>query len=213
MTPGCYQRYGKRLLDVLLAAVGLAVLWPFLALIAVLIRLESGSPVLFRQTRVGRGGREFTMLKFRTMTTDRARESAQFNAGDASRVTRLGRILRASKLDELPELINLIAGDMSVVGPRPEVPRYVRRYDPAMKRLVLSVRPGLTDWASIKYRDEEELLRESPDPERTYVEKILPDKLALASEYVRRVSLVEDVRIIARTLAVVAFPEKRPTGR
>src|SRR5262249_43180358 len=161
-----------------------------LLLIALLVRLSSPGPALFRQARLGRGGREFAIWKFRTMRSDAAPGPLITAAGDA-RVTPLGRFLRHTKIDELPQLVNVLVGDMSLVGPRPEVPKYLPCYD----RAVLAVRPGITDPASIAYRDEEELLARFADPERAYVELVLPKKLELARAYLREQSLGRDLSL------------------
>jgi lipopolysaccharide/colanic/teichoic acid biosynthesis glycosyltransferase len=195
----------KRVFDVLAAGAGLLLLAPLLLLVALWIRLDSPGPVLFRQQRVGRHGVRFEILKFRTMV-DRppgAHAGRLLTVGRDPRITRAGRFLRDSKLDELPQLINVLQGTMSLVGPRPEVPRYVACYPPAVRSTVLSVAPGITDLASILYKEESELLGRAADPERTYVETILPVKLAYYQRYVLERSFWLDLRIIARTLAAV----------
>ncbi|MGD9722113.1 MAG: sugar transferase [Pirellulales bacterium] len=193
----------KRLLDMTAAGLGLVLLSPLMLALALAIRLDSRGPVLFVQRRMGRNFVPFGVYKFRTMVTDAERRGSQITAGDDARITRVGRLLRASKLDELPQLFNVLRGEMSVVGPRPEVPKYVEmfRQDYA---LVLSVRPGLTDPASIKYRDEASVLGASPDPEREYVERILPDKIALARAYVAQASLLGDLGLVLKTLVRIA---------
>jgi lipopolysaccharide/colanic/teichoic acid biosynthesis glycosyltransferase len=192
----------KRLFDVLAAASGLILLAPVLLAIALWIRLDSPGPALFRQRRVGRHGRLFDIYKFRTMA-DRPDDGRQLTVGQDPRVTRAGRFLRRTKLDELPQLLNVLEGTMSLVGPRPEVPRYVDRYPPAVRQTVLSVAPGITDLAAILYKDENDILGHAEDPERAYVETILPVKLAYYQRYVRERSFWLDLRIIFRTLAAV----------
>jgi lipopolysaccharide/colanic/teichoic acid biosynthesis glycosyltransferase len=192
----------KRLFDVLAAASGLILLAPALLAIALWIRLDSPGPVLFRQRRVGRHGRHFDIYKFRTMA-DRPDDGRQLTVGRDPRITRAGRFLRRSKLDELPQLLNVLEGTMSLVGPRPEVPRYVDRYPPAVRQTVLSVAPGITDLAAILYKDENDILGRAPDPERAYVETILPVKLEYYERYVREQSFWLDLRIIFRTLAAI----------
>jgi lipopolysaccharide/colanic/teichoic acid biosynthesis glycosyltransferase len=192
----------KRLFDVLAAASGLILLAPALLAIALWIRLDSPGPVLFRQRRVGRHGRHFDIYKFRTMA-DRPDDGRQLTVGRDPRITRAGRFLRRSKLDELPQLLNVLEGTMSLVGPRPEVPRYVDRYPPAVRQTVLSVAPGITDLAAILYKDENDILGRAPDPERAYVETILPVKLEYYERYVRERSFWLDLRIIFRTLAAI----------
>lgn len=191
----------KRAFDVLFAAAVLLLLSPLLLGVAAWIRFDSRGPVLFRQVRVGRGGREFRILKFRTMHVDAPARGPQITVGRDPRITRAGHFLRRYKLDEFPQFINVLVGDMSVVGPRPEVPRYVAMYPAATRALVLSVRPGITDLASIEYRDENELLGRSADPERTYVEQVMPAKLAYCERYVQERSFAGDIGIIGRTIA------------
>lgn len=187
----------KRLLDVAVSVGALAALAPVLAAIAVGVLVDSGRPVLFRQERVGRGFRRFRMYKFRTMANG-ARGPGITVAGDR-RVTRLGRVLRATKLDELPQLWNVLKGEMSLVGPRPELPEYVERFRERYER-ILTVRPGITDLASVRFRSEEQWLARHEEPLRAYAEEVLPAKLELAEEYVERRSLWLDVRILARTV-------------
>ena len=194
----------KRLFDVAASAAGLLLLAPLLLAIAVWIRLDSPGPVCFRQERVGLRGEPSRILKFRSMRADNA--GPQITVGADARITRSGRFIRAYKLDELPQLLNVLLGDMSIVGPRPEVPRYVALYPATVRDEVLSVRPGMTDWASVQYRSESALLAQSPDPERTYVETILPAKLVLCQQYVRERSLLLDLKIIAMTLGILLKP-------
>jgi lipopolysaccharide/colanic/teichoic acid biosynthesis glycosyltransferase len=192
----------KRLFDVVAAGCGLILLAPMLLALALWIRLDSPGPALFRQRRVGRYGRHFDIYKFRTMA-DRRDEGRQLTVGQDPRITRAGRFLRRTKLDELPQLLNVLVGTMSLVGPRPEVPRYVDRYPPAVREAVLSVAPGITDLAAILYKDENDILGRAPDPERAYIETILPVKLEYYQRYVRERSFWLDVRIIFRTLAAI----------
>ena len=194
---------GKRLFDIACAATALALLAPLLLALALWVRLDSPGPVLFRQQRVGRDSRPFAILKFRTMQVNAEAAGLQITVGQDPRITRAGSWLRRSKLDELPQLLNVLRGDMSMVGPRPEVPRYVALYPTDVRETVLSVRPGITDLASLAFRDESTLLAQSPDPERTYVEQILPTKLRYAQQYVRTRSLWLDLRIIAWTVQAV----------
>ena len=194
----------KRLLDVVGAAAGLLLLSPLLLGLALLVRVTSGAPVLFRQVRVGRGGRDFTLYKFRSMTVCRAAERGTFDAGRSARVTPVGRLLRRTKLDELPQLWNVLRGDMSLVGPRPEVRKWVEAYPERWAR-VLAVRPGLTDPASIVYRREEELLAAATDPERAYREDVLPAKLDLYEAYVRAHGVGRDLVILWKTVGAVVW--------
>ena len=190
----------KRMFDVAVAACGLVVLAPLVLALAVWIRLDSPGPALFRQERVGRGGKTFRIHKFRTMRDGPIGTGPAITVGADPRITRAGAFLRRHKLDELPQLIDVLRGDMSVVGPRPEVPRYVATYPPALRIKVLSVRPGITDPASLQFRDESALLARAADPEREYREVVLPQKLRLAADYVDTASLGGDLRLIAATL-------------
>jgi lipopolysaccharide/colanic/teichoic acid biosynthesis glycosyltransferase len=193
----------KRAFDLLLAGLGLVVLAPLLAAIALAIRLDSPGPVFYRQERVGRGGARFRMHKFRSMRHEPQGNGPQLTVGGDARITRVGAVLRRTKLDELAQLVDVLQGTMSLVGPRPEVPRYVALYPAALRELVLSVRPGLTDLASIEFRDESALLARAADPEREYVEVVMPRKLQLAAQYVRQASLGLDVTILWRTLRLL----------
>ena len=193
----------KRLFDLVCASVGVVLLSPLLLGIALWIKLDSNGPVFFRQQRVGRFGVPFRIHKFRTMRHEAADAAAlgpQLTVGADPRITRAGRSLRAAKLDELPQLLDVLAGTMSLVGPRPEVPRYVAMYPAALRDKVLSVRPGITDPASIEYRNESALLGAAADPERVYVEQVMPAKLRHAARYVDEQSLLGDLRVIGATL-------------
>lgn len=192
----------KRLFDIVAAGTGLLLLAPLLLALALWIRLDSPGPALFRQVRVGRHGVPFEILKFRTMVAG-AERGPQLTAGRDARITRAGRFLRRSKLDELPQLFNVVLGSMSLVGPRPEVPRYVACYPPDVRRTVLSVAPGITDWAAILYKDESAILAQAEDPERAYLDTILPAKLCWYERYVRERSFWIDLRILFRTLAAI----------
>lgn len=188
----------KRAFDIIFSSLALTVLLPLLLAVALVVASTSSGGAFFRQVRVGRGGKEFRLLKFRTMRPDSERAGQLTVGGRDPRITGIGYALRRTKLDELPQLWNVLIGDMSIVGPRPEVPRYVALYD-AEQRKVLSVRPGLTGLASIAYIDENEVLARASDPERAYVDEVMPAKLALDLRYVREQSLLFDLRIIART--------------
>jgi len=193
----------KRLFDIVCAAIGLLLLSPLLLAVAVWIKLDSAGPVMFRQERVGRFGRTFRIHKFRTMRVDAPRLGPQITIGEDARITRSGRWLRATKVDELPQLWDVLRGAMSLVGPRPEVPRYVAMYPAELREVVLSVRPGITDPASLSFRNESELLAKAADPEREYVEVVMPMKLRLAADYVRNASLGGDIRLILATLGAI----------
>ncbi len=194
---------GKRVMDLLCAAAGLLLLAPLMLLIALAIKLDSPGPVFYRQERVGRGGATFRIHKFRTMV-NRPADGLQLTVGQDARITRVGRWLRGHRFDEFPQLLDVLVGDMSVVGPRPEVPRYVALYPPEARAKVLSVRPGITDPAALAFRNEAELLAKAADPEREYVEVIMPMKLRHAIAYAERASLWTDLQLIARTLKVLA---------
>jgi lipopolysaccharide/colanic/teichoic acid biosynthesis glycosyltransferase len=192
----------KRLFDFVFAAVLLLVLLPVLVAMALAVALTSPGGAFFRQVRVGRHGREFRLLKFRTMRPNSEAQGQLTIGGRDPRITGVGYFLRKTKLDELPQLWNVLVGEMSVVGPRPEVPKYVALYN-AEQRAVLSVRPGITGMASIDYIDENELLARSADPERAYIEEVMPAKLALDLRYVREQSFALDLKIILATVGRV----------
>jgi len=198
----------KRAFDIVASAAGLAVVAPLLAATAALVRLSSPGPVLFRQTRVGRGGRPFELLKFRTMRVGAG--GPQITADRVPRITEVGRLLRKTKLDELPELLNVLRGDLSLVGPRPEVPRYVALYPEDDRRFLQRFRPGITDPATVRFRNEEEILAKAADPEAVYVGEILPQKLTLYREYLESASLGGDLRILVDTLRAIVFPSTSP---
>lgn len=179
-----------------MSGLGLVVLAPFFAAVALLIKVESAGPVFFRQERVGRRGKLFRIHKFRTMVVGAEKMALQITVGADQRITRVGFFLRKFKLDELPQLLDVFIGTMSLVGPRPEVPKYVALYPAAQREIVLSVKPGITDFASIMYRDENRLLGQSADPERTYIEEIMPIKLQYYEQYVRSRSMWMDLKIV-----------------
>ena len=189
----------KRLFDWLASSLGLVFLAPLLLILAVWIKLDSPGAVFFRQERVGRGGKLFRIHKFRTMVTNAERLGLQITVGADDRVTRVGRWMRKYKLDELPQLLDVWLGHMSLVGPRPEVPRYVASYPDDIRDIVLSVRPGITDRASIEFKDENLILGRAADPDRAYVETVLPIKLKYYSDYVETNSLIGDIGLIIRT--------------
>jgi len=188
----------KRLLDLVVALLGLVLLAPVFLVVGLLIKLDSPGPVFYRGWRVGEGGRPFRIVKFRTMVQQAVARGPAITTGDDPRVTRVGRLLRHSKVDELPQLLNVLAGTMSLVGPRPEDPAYVAHYTPE-ERKVLALRPGMTSPASLAYRREEALLR-GPAWEKTYLEVILPRKLEIESEYAARRTLFTDLALIVRTV-------------
>jgi lipopolysaccharide/colanic/teichoic acid biosynthesis glycosyltransferase len=206
----------KRAFDLLLASLGLVLLAPLLLLVALAIKLDSPGPVFYRPQRIGRHGVPFRIHKFRTMahhSHDAAQAGAQVTVGADARITRVGAVLRRRKLDELPQLIDVLQGAMSLVGPRPEVPRYVALYPPDLRAKVLSVRPGITDLASIAFRNESELLARAADPEREYVQVVMPQKLALAASYAEGASLRLDLCILWRTLRLLMTSHGAPDPR
>lgn len=198
----------KRAFDLFWALLGLALLSPVLLAVAAAVKLEDGGPVFFRQVRVGQGGRLFRIWKFRTMGVDAERRGAAITVGEDPRITKVGRRLRDLKLDELPQLLNVAAGEMSLVGPRPEVPKYVDHYTEA-QRAILDLRPGITDLASIKYRRESELLARAEDPEATYLREIVPDKIRINLAYAAQAGLWSDFRVILATLGLAPVPALR----
>jgi lipopolysaccharide/colanic/teichoic acid biosynthesis glycosyltransferase len=193
----------KRLFDLTVAALALVLLAPLLAVVAAWIRLDSPGPVFFRQERVGRHGVPFRIHKFRTMREGAA--GLPLTVGADARITRAGAWLRRTRVDELPQLIDVLLGRMSLVGPRPEVPRYVVHYPPALRERALAVRPGITDPASLEYIDEAALLAAAADPEREYIERILPAKVQRAADYAERATLASDLVVLGRTLRLLTF--------
>lgn len=190
----------KRAFDLFCSAIGLVALAPIFAVVSVLIVRDSAGPVFFRQERVGRHGRVFRIHKFRTMRQDLMGRGLSITVGQDPRVTRIGSFLRRFKIDELPQLIDVLRGSMSLVGPRPEVPQYVALYPERDRDIVLSVRPGITDRASLEFSDESALLAGASDPQRVYVEEILPKKLKHYRDYVANRTFAGDIDIILKTL-------------
>lgn len=192
----------KRGFDIFASAIGLLILSPLLLVIAYLIKREDGGPVFYRGVRVGRYGKPFRIFKFRTMVVDAEKVGGPSTADDDPRITRVGKILRKYKLDELPQFINVLKGEMSIVGPRPEVQYYVDMFTEEEKS-ILNVRPGITDWASLWNPDEGAILAGSPDPEKTYMEKIRPTKIKLQLKYVKERSFWVDLKIILLTAITI----------
>ena len=199
---------GKRALDIAASGVGLLLLSPLLLAVAVLVKLTSRGSALFRQERIGRRFRPFVIYKFRTMVVDAPARGGLITVGEDPRITRIGRLLRRTKFDEFPQLLNVLKGDMSLVGPRPEFRRYVEMFRPDYEEL-LRVRPGLTDFASLKYRNEAALLGGQADPEDAYVRHVLPDKIRLARYYLSHASFFLDVALILKTV-IPLFEVKDP---
>lgn len=195
---------GKRLFDILFSVIGLIVLSPLFLVIAVWIKIDDGAgPVFFRQRRVGLNQKDFFIHKFRTMYVDAEKRGLKITVGKDPRITKSGHFLRKFKIDEFPQLIDVLIGNMSIVGPRPEVPQYVAKYPEEKRNRLFTMRPGITDWASVKFKNENEILSQSTDPEKTYIEEILPIKISYYEKYFQEASFFTDVRIILLTLKEV----------
>ena len=188
----------KRIFDITLSLLGLIILLPFMLIIAILIKIDSKGPIFFKQIRVTKGEREFKILKYRTMRVGSDKYS-QITVGKDKRITKIGSFLRKYKLDEIPQLINVLIGDMSLVGPRPEVPKYVALYTDEQKE-ILKVRAGITDYASIEFSDENDLLASEKNPEEAYIEKVMPKKIELNKKYLSEISILTDIKIILLTI-------------
>ena len=188
----------KRIFDIISSLFGLILLSPFMIIIAILIKLDSKGPIFFKQVRVTKNGREFKIFKYRTMRVGSDKFS-QITVGKDSRITKVGDFLRKYKLDEIPQLINVLIGDMSLVGPRPEVPKYVALYTEE-QREILKVRAGITDYASIEFSNENDILANENDPEKAYIEKIMPRKIELNKKYLSEISVMTDIKIILLTI-------------
>ena len=193
----------KRIFDLVFVIPGIILLSPVFLLISLLIKRDDNGPILFKQVRVGQYGKLFKVLKYRTMVVDAEKKGAKVTTGGDPRITQTGHWLRKYKLDELPQLFNVLKGDMSLVGPRPEVPEYVKFYTEEQKQTVLSVPPGITDLASIEFRNENDLLAESKDPVKDYREKVLPIKLKYYEQYVTERSLWLDFKLIIKTIIAI----------
>lgn len=194
----------KRIFDFTCSLIGLIILSPFFLIIAIAIKMDSKGPVFFKQKRIGKNGNPFEIYKFRTMVVDAESLGKQITVGEDPRVTRIGSFLRKYKLDEFPQLINVLIGDMSLVGPRPEVPRYVKVYND-VQRKVLLVKPGITDYASIEFRNENDILGKSNNPEEEYIKTIMPTKLDLNLKYIDEMSFLHDIKLIFQTIGRVFF--------
>lgn len=188
----------KRIFDITLSLLGLILLLPFMLIIAILIKIDSKGSVFFKQVRVTKNGREFKIFKYRTMRVGSDKYS-QITVGKDDRITKIGLFLRKYKLDEIPQLINVFIGDMSLVGPRPEVPKYVALYTEE-QREILKVRAGITDYASIEFSNENDILADEADPEKAYIEKIMPRKIELNKKYLSEISVITDIEIILLTI-------------
>lgn len=203
--PSPATRTLKRAIDMLGAVAGLALLSPIFVVVAIAIKLDSRGPVFFRQVRVAHGGHLFRILKFRSMRVETAPAGTELTVHEDERVTRFGAFLRRSKLDEIPQLINVLAGDMSLVGPRPEVPQFIMYYTPQQRAIILSVKPGITDYAAILFRDESALLDPGRDPVEVYRREIMPVKFRYYERYVRQIRILNDLRIVLATVILLAI--------
>lgn len=192
----------KRIFDVIASSIGIIILSPLFIIISILIKLDSEGTVFFKQPRVGKNKKIFEIYKFRTMVTNAENIGGQITIGNDSRITRVGSFIRKYKLDEFPQLINVLKGEMSLVGPRPEVPRYVEMYDEEQEKILL-VKPGITDYASIKFRNENDILGQSLDPDREYIENVMPTKIDLNLKYISEISLITDIKIIINTIIAI----------
>ena len=188
----------KRIFDIVISFAGLLILFPFILIIALLMKIDSKGPVFFKQVRVTKDAREFKIFKYRTMRVGSDKYS-QITVGKDNRITKVGAFLRKYKLDEIPQLINVLIGDMSLVGPRPEVPKYVALYTDEQKE-ILKVRAGITDYASIEFSDENDLLASEEETEKAYIEKIMPKKIELNKKYLSEISILTDIKIILLTI-------------
>jgi lipopolysaccharide/colanic/teichoic acid biosynthesis glycosyltransferase len=200
----------KRLFDLIVATLGIALTTPIMIGIAIWIKIDSPGSIFFRQVRVGRFGKEFRIYKFRTMVSHAEKLGAQITIGQDPRITRSGEFLRKHKLDEIPQLINVLKGEMSFVGPRPEVPRYVALYSPEQYQ-VLNISPGITDLASLQFRNENEILAQAKEPEEFYIQEIMPHKIKLNLQYVRIANLATDIRIIIVTVLQILVDSMMPS--
>jgi len=194
-----YRKYLKRVFDFTASLLGLIVLSPLFLIVAILIKLDDGGSIFFRQTRVGQHGKPFKIYKFRTMVENAEKLGAQVTKGDDPRITRVGKFLRKYKLDELPQLINVLKGEMSLVGPRPEVPKFVKLFDEDYKE-ILQVKPGITDYASLEFKDENELLKGAENPEEVYIKEILPKKIEYYKKYLKDISFTTDLKLLLKTI-------------
>jgi len=194
-----YQRFIKRIIDFIFSLIGLILLSPLFLIIAILVKKEDGGSVFFRQTRVGQNGKLFKIYKFRTMIENAEKLGAQVTKGNDPRITKIGKFLRKYKLDELPQLINVLKGDMSLVGPRPEVPKYVEPYKKEYEE-ILKVKPGITDYAALEFIDEEEILKNSQNPEETYLKEVLPIKIQYYKKYINEIGFITDIKLILKTI-------------
>ncbi len=196
----------KRLFDIIFSLIGLLLHLPLFVVIAIIIKLDNHGPVFFAQKRIGKNFKPLNLYKFRTTVHNGSKEGLSITAGEEPRVTRVGRFLRKTKMDKLPQLWNAFKGDISLVGPRPEVRKYVSKYRNDYRE-ILKIRPGITDIASLTYKDEESLLKDKKEPEEYYIHVLLPEKIKLAKEYVRRASLIYDLKLMLLTIPKLLYPQ------
>jgi lipopolysaccharide/colanic/teichoic acid biosynthesis glycosyltransferase len=204
MQDNFYTKYGKRIFDFIASLIGLILLSPFLVIIGVLVKISDKGPVFYRSKRVGQNFKPFYLLKFRTMVVNAEELGPSITKGGDQRITKIGRFLRKTKLDELPQLWNVIKGELSLVGPRPEVEKYISFYKDDYKE-ILKIRPGITDYAAIKFRNEEEILAKSEDVEKAYIENVLPEKIKLYKTYLNEIGFLTDLKVIFKTLWAIIF--------
>jgi lipopolysaccharide/colanic/teichoic acid biosynthesis glycosyltransferase len=197
-----YKSYFKRVFDILATLIALILLFPFIVLIAIWIKLSSVGPLFYTQKRVGKDFKEFDIYKFRSMIVDADKKGPSVTSADDARITKVGQFIRRTKIDELPQLLNVLKGDMSLVGPRPEVMKFVNKKRDAYKK-VLTVRPGITDNAAIEFRDEETIMNKYNDKEKAYIDIILPQKIELYYNYIDNISFLNDIKLILKTLKVL----------
>jgi lipopolysaccharide/colanic/teichoic acid biosynthesis glycosyltransferase len=204
MQDNFYTKYGKRIFDFIASLIGLILLSPFLVIIGVLVKISDKGPVFYRSKRVGQNFKPFYLLKFRTMVVNAEELGPSITKGGDQRITKIGKFLRKTKLDELPQLWNVIKGELSLVGPRPEVEKYISFYKDDYKE-ILKIRPGITDYAAIKFRNEEEILAKFEDLEKAYIENVLPEKIKLYKTYLNEIGFLTDLKIIFKTLWGITF--------
>ena len=197
-----YIEFGKRVFDIIATVLGSILLLPIIIPIALWIKLSSKGPLFYVQKRVGKDFKEFDLYKFRSMIIDADKVGPSVTSGDDPRITKVGKIIRKTKVDELPQLLNVLKGDMSLVGPRPEVLKFVKQKKEAYKK-VLSVKPGITDNAAIEYRDEETIMEQYEDKEKAYIDIVLPEKIKLYYTYIDNISFINDIKLILRTLHII----------
>jgi len=197
-----YKNFGKRVFDIIATVIGSILLLPIIIPIAVWIKVSSKGPLFYVQKRVGKDFQEFNLYKFRSMVVDADKVGPSVTSGDDPRITKVGKIIRKTKIDELPQLLNVLKGDMSLVGPRPEVMKFVEQKKEAYKQ-VLSVKPGITDNAAIEFRDEETIMEQYEDKEKAYIDIVLPQKIELYYQYIDTISFVNDIKLILKTLKVI----------